>query len=208
MPRRTPDEQVGPPPTDSAQARPGGRTARVGRAVMDATIAELSEVGYTALRIEAVAERAGVNRATIYRRWGDKPNLVSAAFVERQEDVSPPADTGSVREDLLALFREIRRGFDSPWIAALIRELGPRTPQNDGVHEVLDKVWPQRFRHSREIFLRGMRRGELVDDLDPDYLVQAAAGPLYFRWLMLGEPLTDEFLERTADFVLSGVRRR
>lgn len=190
--------------SDAATRRPGGRTARTAKAVLDATITELSNVGYAALRIEAVAERAGVNRATIYRRWRDKPSLVAAAFTARQVEISPPADTGDLLEDLLSFLREVRRGFDSPWITALIRETGPRTSDNDGLRQALDKIWPARFRLSREIFVRAVERGDLPGGTDPDFLVQAAAGPLYFRWLMLGHPLTDDFLRQTAALVIAG----
>ncbi|MBE1533710.1 TetR/AcrR family transcriptional regulator [Actinomadura algeriensis] len=192
--------------TDAATKRPGGRTARTAKAVLDATIAELGDVGYAALRIESVAERAGVNRATIYRRWGDKPSLVAAAFTARQVETSPPTDTGDLLEDLLSFLREVRRGFDSPWIAALIRETGPGTADNAGLREALDKIWPARFRLSREIFVRAVERGDLPAHADPDELVEAAAGPLYFRRLMLGRPLTDDFLRRTAALVIAGAR--
>ncbi|NYI95109.1 AcrR family transcriptional regulator [Streptomonospora nanhaiensis] len=192
---------------DSACARPGGRTARTGKAVMDATIAELSEVGYAALRIESVAERAGVNKTTIYRRWGSKAGLVAAAFIERQGEVSPPVDTGDLRTDLLSFLREVRRAFESPWIAALIRETGPRSVRNDEIHEVLDQIWPARFALSRAIFTRAVERGDLPRSADPDFLVEAAAGPLYFRWLFFGRELTDDFLECTTELVLQGASR-
>jgi AcrR family transcriptional regulator len=191
---------------DAATVRPGGRTARVRQAVIDATIAELSEVGYAALRIETVAERAGVNKTTIYRRWGNKPALVATAFLERHRDVVPPPDTGSLYDDLLTLLIDMRSGLQTPWVAVLLREVGPRSPHSDGVHEVLDKIWPARFRSSRVIFERAIERGELPADTDPDFLIEVLSGPLYFRWLMLGHPLSDEFLQRTAAFVLGGAR--
>lgn len=193
--------------TDAATRRPGGRTARTAKAVLDATITELSDVGYAALRIEAVAERAGVNRATIYRRWGDKPSLVAAAFTARQAEASPPADTGDLLQDLLCFLREVRRAFDRPWITALIRETGPQTAGNDGLRQALDKIWHARFRLSRQIFVRAVERGDLPAGTDPDFLVQAAAGPLYFRWLMLGQALTDDFLWQIATLVIAGAKR-
>lgn len=191
---------------DAATARPGGRTARVGQAVMDATIAELGEVGYAALRIDSVAERAGVNKTTIYRRWGDKAGLVATAFIERQSEIAPPPDTGGLREDLMAHLREIREVLYTPWITALVREVGPRTSEKNDVREVLDKIWPERFKLSRTIFVRAMERGDLPADADPDFLLEALSGPLYFRWLMLGRQLSDDFLEKTADLVLNGAR--
>jgi AcrR family transcriptional regulator len=175
---------------------------------MDATIAELSEVGYAALRIETVAERAGVNKTTIYRRWGDKAGLVATAFLERHRDVVPQPDTGSLHDDLLGLLTDMRQGLQTPWVAVLLREVGPRSPHTDGVHEVLDKIWPARSRSSRVIFERAIARGELPTDTDPDFLIEALSGPLYFRWLILGHPLSDEFLQRTAEFVLAGAKAR
>ncbi|GGU90786.1 hypothetical protein GCM10010182_01810 [Actinomadura cremea] len=62
---------------------------------------------------------------------------------------------------MLSFLREVRRGFDSPWITALIRESGPRTAENDGLRQALDKIWPARFRLSREIFVRAVERGDL-----------------------------------------------
>jgi AcrR family transcriptional regulator len=193
---------------DAATVRPGGRTARVRKAVLDATLAELGEVGYAALRIDAVAERAGVNKTTVYRRWGTKAALVATAFTEHRADIAPPPDTGNLRNDLIALLKETARGIQTPWIAMLLREVGPRSTQTDGVHEVLDKIWPERFRVSRVIFERAIERGELPADADPDFLVEAISAPLYFRWLLLGRPLSDAFLVRTADLVLDGARAR
>lgn len=189
---------------DAATVRPGGRTARTGQAVIDATIAELSEVGYAAFRIDAVAERAGVNKTTIYRRWGSKVGLVSTAIIERRGELLPPPDTGSLRADLAALLREIRAGLQTPWVAALLRETGPRTDDNGDLYELLDKFWPARFEVSGAVFVRAVERGELPEDTDPGFLLEVLSGSLYFHWLMLGRPMDDEFLDRVAAFVLAG----
>ncbi|MFC5753655.1 TetR/AcrR family transcriptional regulator [Actinomadura rugatobispora] len=191
---------------DTATARPGGRTARVRQAVFDATVAELSEVGYAALRVEAVAERAGVNKSTVYRRWRNKATLVSAAIVERRGELVPPPDTGTLRGDLIALLQEIRLGLKAPWVTALLREAAPRSAKSAELYELLDRFWPERFQVAGAIFERAVERGELPAGTDPDFLLQMISGPLYFRLLMLGRPLDDAFLERTADLVLDGAR--
>ncbi|WP_327581482.1 TetR/AcrR family transcriptional regulator [Nonomuraea sp. NBC_00507] len=177
-------------------------------AVIDATIAELSEVGYAALRVDAVAERAGVNKTTIYRRWGNKVGLVSAALIERRGQLVPPADTGSLRGDLIELLNEIRLGLSVPWVVALQREAGPRTAANADLYELLDRFWPARFKVSGVLFERARERGELPADTDPDFLLEMISGPLYFHWLMLGHPLEDDFLERVAGFILHGAQAR
>src|SRR3712207_7398459 len=84
---------------DTARARPGGRTARVRAAVLDATVAELAEHGYAELTVEAVAARAGVNKTTLYRRWGGKDGLLVDAVEAFGAGQAEVPDTGQVDED-------------------------------------------------------------------------------------------------------------
>src|SRR5579875_1434180 len=149
---------------DAATARPGGRTARVAKAVVQATLDELSEVGYREFRIESVAERAGVNKTTIYRRWGSRERLVGTALIETQGALVPIPDRGEVRADLITLLKEIRRALRTPWIAALIKELTVRPADGDGLHVVLDRLWAERFRLSGQVVERAIARGELPSD--------------------------------------------
>lgn len=176
---------------------------------MAATISELGAAGYTALRVESVAERAGVNKSTIYRRWGDKSGLVAAVLLERQSEVAPLPDTGDLRNDLVAHLGEIRELLHTPWFTSLAAELGrPGAVHDDGgdgaVREVFDAIWPARLRLSRTMFVRAVERGELPACADPDFLVEALSGPPYFRRVMLGRELDDGFLARTADLVIAG----
>lgn len=191
---------------DTATRRPGGRTARVRELVLAATLDELAACGYAALRVESVAERAGVNKTTIYRRWGSKSRLVAAAVITAQGEMVPVPDTGSLRTDVFTLLSEVRNALRTPWVSALASEIGPRRTSEDDVHLVLDQLWPERFRLSRQVFERAIARGELPAEADPDLLLEALSGPLYFRWLMLGKPLTDAFLGSIADLVLDGAR--
>ncbi|MEV0624035.1 TetR-like C-terminal domain-containing protein [Nonomuraea sp. NPDC050404] len=122
--------------------------------------------------------------------------------------LAPPADTGSLRGDLIELLKEIRLGLRTPWVAALLREVGPRSAASADLYELLGKFWPARFKASGAIFVRAVERGELPPGTDPEFLLEVISGPLYFHWLMLGHPLDDAFLERVADLVLDGARAR
>ena len=90
-----------------------GRAARVIEAVFEATGAELADKGYAALRVEDVAERAGVNKTTIYRRWPQKKDLVIAAM---KSMTLPPhvAPTGSIERDLLVALKNVVAYATSP----------------------------------------------------------------------------------------------
>ena len=191
---------------DSATVRPGGRTARVGQAVMQSTLEELSRVGYQALRIESVAQAAGVNKTTVYRRWGDKSRLVATALIEAQGNAVPIPDTGDLRTDLVTLLKEIRTAIREPWVAAVIGELGSRRSDGSGIHEVLDQLWPERFKLSRQVVERAIERGELPEAVDPDFIIEMCCGPLYFRWLLENKQVSDAFIESSVDAILNGVR--
>jgi AcrR family transcriptional regulator len=90
----------------------GGKTRRRGEvlehALLDAAWAELQEAGYAGLTMEAVADRAGTSRAVLYRRWRSQPELVIAAIRRHRPLLSGEIpDTGSLREDVLALLRRM-----------------------------------------------------------------------------------------------------
>jgi hypothetical protein len=132
--------------------------------------------------------------------------LYSSGWRRRSTWSKGPPVTGSLCGDLIALLQEIRLGLQTPWVTALLREAGPRTPNGVDLYELLDRFWPERFRVSKQIFVRAVERGELPSETDPDFLLQVLSGPLYFRLLMLGRELDDEFLQQTADLVLNGAR--
>src|SRR5512132_695784 len=100
----TPPPATEPPAATRAHRarprRPGGRSARVRAAVLRATIAELLRTGYAGLSVEAVADRAGVHKTTVYRRWGTLQQLVTDALLAHVSAKVPQPDTGTLRSDL------------------------------------------------------------------------------------------------------------
>src|SRR3954468_22217388 len=87
--------------------RPGGRTARTRERVLDAVTSLLLEGGYDALTVDAVAERSGVHRTTVYLRWRDTGTLLSDALDAAREQAWEPPDTGSLPGDLVEINRQI-----------------------------------------------------------------------------------------------------
>src|SRR5688500_3299261 len=94
----------------TSRRRPVGRGPKLRKAVLAATLLELADRGYAALSIEDVARRAGVNKTTVYRRWGDRQSLVVDALTDEMAVVTIP-DTGTIEGDLRA------------WVLSLIRAL-------------------------------------------------------------------------------------
>ena len=187
----------------SPRPRTGGRSARVVREVLDAALKLFAEQGYGGLSVEAVAARAGVNKTTIYRRWPSKAELLAAAFVALRDDEPQPPDTGSLREDLLQLLRQVAARMATPTWRALMQSLllGNADPELQAL--------VQRMRDTRPaippvVIERAIRRRELPPGSDPELIVSALLGPLHVRivWKHLG--VDERFLRGLVNLVVSG----
>lgn len=110
--------------------RTGGRSARVRKAILDATLGELIDRGYADLTVEAVASRAGVNKTTIYRRWSTLEDLLVETLTTWSLDAIPIPETGSIESDLLATGRELATVLNDGvgrQVAALVLTAGLRS---------------------------------------------------------------------------------
>ena len=105
------------------EQRPGGRTAKVRTAVLQATVAALAEDGYEALNVEDVARRAGVHKTTVYRRWPTKTELIADAMCARSNERVEVPDTGTLAGDLQVLARAIVADIGSDDGSSLIKNL-------------------------------------------------------------------------------------
>jgi AcrR family transcriptional regulator len=173
---------------DVGRARPGGRTARTRAAVLDATITELVRDGYRALAVDAVAARAGVNRTTVYRRWGGREGLVADAVETFAASQARVPDTGDVDEDLRRWAGSILVTLGTPESAAVVRALfGGDSPR---LRELRQRWWAVRAALVVPVVERAVERGQLPAGTDPVEVVKHVAAPLYYRLLVLDDELT------------------
>jgi AcrR family transcriptional regulator len=177
--------------------RPGGRSARVRRSILTATVDTLVDRGYTGLSVEEVANRAGVHKTTIYRRWPDVGALVVEALLERQQKTVPIPDTGELRGDLLALLDAVVANLTSSDGRALLRAAQDSGPPE--LESLVHRFWHARFALARQIFERAADRGEIPAGLDHDLMIELAVAPLFFRQLVTREPLSRAFRARLVD---------
>ena len=194
----------------AAGAAPRGRprSEKAHKAILDAAAELLLARGLSAVSMDAVAERAGVSKATIYRWWPTKETLALDALYTEWATVGPsPRDTGSLRGDLLALLRPWARLTSSrPYgrvIAALITEA-----QTDPVFatEYRQRVVEPRRDQARAIFRRAIERGEIPPDTNIEVALDLLYGPLYHRLLHGHAPLTDRFTQDVIDMALNGIQ--
>jgi len=192
-------EKLAPP----RSRRTGGRSARVRNAVLDATIDALSKNSIDTLSINEIAKRAEVHESSIYRRWGTKENLAVDALLGKTRLEVPTPDTGSLREDLLALLRALARFLNTPLGENLVR-LALR-PDQPNLHTTRDAFWTDRFTRASVILDRAEARGELRPHIDRFLTLETLVAPLYLRLLLTREPLNNAFLEHVVDLVTSGI---
>jgi AcrR family transcriptional regulator len=187
---------------DRVRVRPGGRNARIRSAVLDAALAELRTVGYGALSVEAIADRAGVHKTTVYRRWETISALVVDALLDRLARDVPTPDTGTLVDDLRALLHAIVANLTSPGAGALLRALVGDAGQIPEIRDVGSAVWEERFAAARTIIARGVERGELPPDTDADLMIETLIAPLYLRLLVTDAPIDTGYADRVLDVVL------
>lgn len=182
------------------------RSAAAHRAIVEAALVLLAETGYDALAMDAVAARAGVGKATIYRRWSGKEDLVVDALAGIVGRIHVP-DTGSVREDLLAAMRDAVAAYEGPAhpsrvVPGLIAEMS-RNPRI--AEAVRGGFMSARRQAGREVLRRGVRRGELRPDLDEELTLDLLVGPLYYRALVFGAEIDEALTVRVVDTLLRGI---
>ncbi|WP_405096240.1 TetR/AcrR family transcriptional regulator [Micromonospora sp. NBC_01412] len=212
-PAPTPARTSAPVRTSPAPAVPAARTApapaRTERftELLATVIHLLREVGYDRLTIDTVAARARVSKATIYRHWPGKPELVAAALHERHVDRHIPADTGSLRGDLLEMLRVTAAicTADSDLIQALT--LAMRTaPELEKL--IRHQVMPAGRVLSAAVIVRAAARGEIPPEAgERDLFHDLAPAMVMSRILSHGLPADDTFLTHLVDQVLLPVLR-
>jgi AcrR family transcriptional regulator len=176
--------------------RPGGRSARVRRQVLDAVQALLVEQGYDALSVDTVADRSGVHRTTVYRRWRDVGGLLADVLDEATDDDWCPPDTGSLEGDLRAVNREVHRALsgDPPITTALIAA----SFRSEQAARALRRFWADRYARCDVIVRRAVERGELPAGTEARRLLIATTAPLYHEMVLLGTPTDARLAERSA----------
>jgi AcrR family transcriptional regulator len=194
--------------TSSRRRRPGGRSARVRAAALEATIAELAETGYTGLTLDSVARRAGVHKTTLYRRWGTREALVLEAMLEHAGERVPIPDTGSLRGDLLALASSAAATAATPQGEAMVRAVVAAGAHDAALAAANRRFWSERLALDGEIVERAVGRGEVPADADPAAVIEAVLGPIYFRLLVTGEQPDPAFIELVVDLVTGGTGGR
>lgn len=171
---------------------------------MTATLELMAETGTARIRIDDVAAKAGVSKATIYRRHRTRDELIAASVADLVSDVTVP-DSGSTRDDLLALMRDAVRLYTGPLAPGLMPGLVAEMAQNPELATtVREQFLAVRRNALRRLLERGVERGELRNDLDYDLALDVLVGPLFYRLLVTGAPIEDHLASGVVELILRG----
>jgi AcrR family transcriptional regulator len=199
--------------SESAQRRPGRpRSAQAHMAILKAALEELAEAGYQGMTIEGVAARAGVSKATIYRRWSSKEELVIEAARHIYTNI-PVVNTGHLRRDFVAIYTQAYRAIQQNTFLQrlLFRAIGEVHTNPEIYQAFIERLLAPRLQQFIELIRQGQERGEVRADLDPWLIIDLVAGPLFYH-LMLGplapsqpQPFNEDVIERLIDAVFAGI---
>ena len=190
--------------TDLPRPSRGGRPRDPSRdgVIRAAILRLLGEVGYGALTMDAVAAEAGVGKATIYRRWRTKQDLVVDTISDLNLELATPADTGSLEGDLRVLTDQMRAVITGPTGAATLSLLSTMPHQPALAQAFQDgplMVWRQAF---APVWERAEQRGEVEPGMSGSLLAEATSALMVQRWLLTGLPVDQAFTDEMLDTVV------
>ena len=181
--------------------RPGGRTAevtqRINRAVLDLVV----ERGAQACTFAMVAERAGVERSTLYRRYSDQWEMMIDAIIARAADDVLPDLTGSLSGDLKSVLRKLVETLETPLGPALVATAAQLRAAAADVYE--RAYFDRRMAQLQPMFDAAVARGELSAEVDQEEMFSMLAGPVYFRVFIAARPVTQMWIGSLVEKICS-----
>jgi AcrR family transcriptional regulator len=184
------------------------RSQEADRAILAATLELLTERGLAAMSIEEVAARAGVGKATIYRRWPSKGLLALDAFVASFREQQPLPDTGTLRGDLVAALRAWVRAVTETPMGPMLTGLIAEAQHDPELHAAWRDRVLEPLRIQRRIMLdRAIARGEIPASADQEVVLDLLFGSAQHRLLLGHLPMSEEFIREVVDVILDGIQR-
>jgi len=172
--------------------------------ILNAALRLLAEKGYEGLTIEGVAERSGVNKTTIYRRWPTKAELVAASLLAANDPHDEP-DTGTLRGDLLAVVMRTVRMCRTPTGRGIVRMMQMERADPE-VEAISRDLRARRRKRISALIERGIARGELPAEVSIELLLDLVFAPVYARLIHRDEDISEVYAAAAIDTVLAGAR--
>ena len=169
-------------------------------------MAELVASGYAQTSVEAIAQRAGVHKTTVYRRWGTKDVLIADALDHAAAERTEVADTGDIDADMRTLARAVVATLTSRSGIATVRAIVAEAPGSPELGRVMRRFWATRLTQVGPIIDAAVDRQQLPPTTSAAELMKFIAAPLYYQLLMTDEALTNATADRAAAAALAAAR--
>lgn len=183
-----------------APGRP--RCAVTHQAILDCANELLEDIGFSYMSIEGIAARAGVGKATIYRRWPNKASVVMDAFLAATAKEIAFPNTGSAREDIRRQMRSVVKVLNGPRGRTIATLIGVVQADNELAEAFRTRFVAVRRGEGKAVLQRGISNGEFRPDMDLESVLDCLYGPLYFRLLIGHEKPSTKYSDQLVDLVL------
>ncbi len=174
------------------------------QAILDAANNLLDEIGFTNMSLEGIAARAGVGKATIYRRWSNKASVVMDAFLAATAKEIAFPNTRSAREDIRRQMRTVVKVLNGPRGRTIATLIGVVQSDNELAEAFRTRFVAVRRGEAKAVVQRGIANGEFKPDMDLESVLDCLYGPLYFRLLIGHEKASAKYADQLVDLVLRG----
>lgn len=195
--------------TDLLEAAPSRAPGRprcptTHQAILVAANNLLDEIGFTNMSLEGIAARAGVGKATIYRRWSNKASVVMDAFLAATAKEIAFPNTRSAREDIRRQMRSVVKVLNGPRGRTIATLIGVVQSDNELAEAFRTRFVAVRRGEAKAVVQRGIANGEFKPDMDLESVLDCLYGPLYFRLLIGHEKASAKYADQLVDLVLRG----
>ncbi|MFC8371854.1 MULTISPECIES: TetR/AcrR family transcriptional regulator [unclassified Streptomyces] len=193
------------------------RSERSRRAIYDAALALVAEIGYPKTTIEGIASRAGVGKQTIYRWWSSKADVLLEAFLDMGEQAAEAAgqapytfpDTGDLAADLKHVLRATVDELRDPAFEAPSRALAAEGVVNEELgREFVARLLEPQLQLYVDRLRSAQDAGDVRPDVDPRIALELFVSPLAQRWLQYTAPISYEYTDTLVDYALNGIAPR
>lgn len=182
---------------EHGQERPGGRTEAVRLAAAQAVLDLLKE-GRTQFSMGEVAERAGIHRSTLYRRWQQQDELIREALTLHASAITIP-DTGDWALDLVELVQNLAKFLADPVELAIVRSM--LNPDAGEFSHLISIYWTPLMERQAAPIRKAQVRGEVCAALDARMVISMIVSPLLMHALVKGAPIPTEFQQQLIDMI-------
>ncbi|MEA1064992.1 TetR/AcrR family transcriptional regulator [Erwinia sp. HR93] len=194
MERKSIDENKKRKPSGAAVIQ-----ASLTRALYKALFEEWASHGYTGIRLDRVASRAGAGKAAIYRRWVSKREFAAEAIAEAGLLLASVEDCGSLEKDISAFLMKLRATFRHPLVRRILPDMHAERTRNGELANILTELADRRRKIGVAIFERAIARGELSADLDIENALSLLPAMLYWEIVVLGKPVSRKKIEQQVE---------